>query len=64
MHHVFSVADRIMVLRRGTLAGLRRKTETTPDEIVAMIVGGDTVTKETKEQTDRAGGLLSPATGE
>ena len=39
MHHVFSLADRIMVLRRGTLAGLRRKDETTPDEIVAMIVG-------------------------
>jgi len=39
MHHVFSVADRIMVLRRGNLAGLRRKKDTTPDEIVAMIVG-------------------------
>jgi len=39
MLHVFSVADRIMVLRRGRLAGVRRKSETTPDEIVAMIVG-------------------------
>jgi ABC-type sugar transport system ATPase subunit len=39
MHHVFSVADRIMVLRRGSCAGLRRKNETTPDEIVGLIVG-------------------------
>jgi len=41
MHHVFSVADRIMVLRRGTVAGLRRKSETTHDEVVSMIVGSD-----------------------
>jgi ABC-type sugar transport system ATPase subunit len=39
MHHVFSVADRIMVLRRGTLAGVRKKDETNHDEIVSMIVG-------------------------
>jgi ABC-type sugar transport system ATPase subunit len=39
MRHVFSVADRILVLRRGRLIGLRRKAETTPDEIVKMIVG-------------------------
>jgi ABC-type sugar transport system ATPase subunit len=49
MHHVFSVADRIMVLRRGTLAGVRRKTETTEDEIVAMIVGSDALGKARKE---------------
>jgi len=39
LHHVFSVADRIMVLCRGRVAGLRRKEETTPDEIVSLIVG-------------------------
>lgn len=39
MHHVFSVADRIMVLRRGTVAGLRLKDRTTPEEIVGLIVG-------------------------
>jgi ABC-type sugar transport system ATPase subunit len=43
MHHVFSVADRIMVLRRGKLAGRRFKDQTTHDEIVAMIVGSETV---------------------
>jgi ABC-type sugar transport system ATPase subunit len=41
MRHVFSVADRILVLRRGQLVGVRRKHETTPDEIVKMIVGAE-----------------------
>jgi len=41
MRHVFSVADRILVLRRGQLVGVRRKQETAPDEIVRMIVGAD-----------------------
>jgi ABC-type sugar transport system ATPase subunit len=41
MRHVFSVADRILVLRHGQLVGVRRKAETTPDEIVKMIVGVD-----------------------
>jgi ABC-type sugar transport system ATPase subunit len=40
MHHVFSVADRILVLRRGEVAGVRRKPETSPDEVVSLIVGG------------------------
>ena len=39
MRHVFSVADRILVLRRGKLVGLKAKVETTPDEIVKLIVG-------------------------
>jgi ABC-type sugar transport system ATPase subunit len=39
MHHVFSVADRIMVLRRGAVAGVREKSCTTPDEIIGLIVG-------------------------
>lgn len=39
MRHVFSVADRILVLRRGRLVGARLKGETTPDEVVKMIVG-------------------------
>lgn len=46
MHHVFSVADRIMVLRRGALAGIRKKHETTPDEVVSLIVGSQAVVKE------------------
>jgi ABC-type sugar transport system ATPase subunit len=60
MHHVFSVADRIMVLRRGTLAGLRRKTESTPDEIVAMIVGSEVTVKERREEADREAVARAP----
>jgi ABC-type sugar transport system ATPase subunit len=41
MRHVFSVADRILVLRRGKLVGLKAKGETTPDEIVKLIVGAE-----------------------
>jgi ABC-type sugar transport system ATPase subunit len=36
---IFSVADRILVLRRGRKAGERRATETDGDEIVRLIVG-------------------------
>jgi ABC-type sugar transport system ATPase subunit len=39
LRHVFSVADRIMVLRHGSRVGVREKTATAPDEIVKMIVG-------------------------
>jgi ABC-type sugar transport system ATPase subunit len=39
LQHVFSVADRILVLRRGRVAGLREHAQTTPDEIVKLIVG-------------------------
>ncbi len=41
LQHVFSVADRIVVLRGGRNAGERVKTETTPEEIVRLIVGAD-----------------------
>ncbi len=39
MRHVFSVADRILVLRHGREVGVRNKSATAPDEIVKMIVG-------------------------
>jgi ribose transport system ATP-binding protein len=39
LRHVFSVADRILVLRHGRRVGLRDKSATAPDEIVKMIVG-------------------------
>jgi ABC-type sugar transport system ATPase subunit len=39
MRHVFSVADRIVVLRHGRRVGIRDKNATGPDEIVKMIVG-------------------------
>src|SRR5437660_9987167 len=43
LRHVFSVADRILVLRRGRVAGVRDKAATTPDEIVRLIVGVETL---------------------
>ena len=39
LDQVFRLADRICVLRRGKQVGLRRTSETTGDEIVAMITG-------------------------
>lgn len=37
---IFAVSDRIVVLRRGVLAGERRTSETDGDEIVRLMVGG------------------------
>ena len=42
-HHIqsiFTVADRIIVLRRGVEAGERRISETTHEEVVRLMVGG------------------------
>jgi ABC-type sugar transport system ATPase subunit len=39
LDQVFRLADRICVLRRGREVGVRRTSETTGDEIVAMITG-------------------------
>jgi ABC-type sugar transport system ATPase subunit len=46
LEHVFSVADRIAVLRGGRLVGTRRKSEATPEEIVQMIVGAKPVAED------------------
>lgn len=40
LNDIFAVADRIVVLIRGRLAGERRLAETDPDEIVRLMVGG------------------------
>jgi ABC-type sugar transport system ATPase subunit len=57
MHHVFSVADRIMVLRRGAVAGLRHKNQTTHDEVVSLIVGGGpSIKQDAGEHSDPASG--------
>lgn len=39
MLHAFQVADRMVVLRQGRVAGIRTVEETTPDEIVTLITG-------------------------
>jgi ABC-type sugar transport system ATPase subunit len=43
MYEVFEVADRIAVMRRGAKVGERLVAETTPDEVVGLIVGSETV---------------------
>jgi ABC-type sugar transport system ATPase subunit len=43
MQDVFAVADRIVVLRRGKKVGERLSKETTPDEIVSLMVGAEAV---------------------
>ncbi len=43
MYDVFEVADRIAVMRRGQKVGELLRTETTPDEVVGLIVGAETV---------------------
>jgi ABC-type sugar transport system ATPase subunit len=40
MEHAFSVADRFLVIRLGSVVGVRRRSETNIDEIVKMITGG------------------------
>jgi ABC-type sugar transport system ATPase subunit len=39
LDHVFEIADRLVVLRRGTCVGVRHTTETTREEIVGLITG-------------------------
>lgn len=41
LEHVFSVVDRIVVLRRGRLVGVRSRTETNAADIVHLIVGAE-----------------------
>jgi simple sugar transport system ATP-binding protein len=40
LQDIFAVADRIVVLRRGSLAGERAIAETSHDEVVRLMVGG------------------------
>jgi ABC-type sugar transport system ATPase subunit len=45
MYDVFEVADRLAVMRRGVLVGERVVKQTTPDEVVGLMVGSETVVK-------------------
>jgi ABC-type sugar transport system ATPase subunit len=45
MQDVFAVADRIVVLRRGKKVGEQVASETTPDKVVSLMVGAETVHK-------------------
>ena len=43
LQQIFQVSDRIHVLRQGKTAGVRLTVDSTPDEIVRLITGGDLV---------------------
>jgi ribose transport system ATP-binding protein len=43
MQDVFAVADRIVVMRRGKKVGELKAKETTPDEVVSLMVGAEAV---------------------
>jgi ABC-type sugar transport system ATPase subunit len=45
MQDVFAVADRIVIMRRGKKVGEELAAETTPDKIVSLMVGAETVHK-------------------
>jgi simple sugar transport system ATP-binding protein len=40
LQDIFAVSDRIIVLRRGVMAGERRISDTTHEEVVRLMVGG------------------------
>jgi simple sugar transport system ATP-binding protein len=43
LEQIFRLVDRVWVLRRGRMIGSRQLTETTPEEVVAMITGASAV---------------------
>ena len=43
MQHIFSVVDRIQVLRRGKLVTVQEAQEVSADDIVKYITGADKV---------------------
>jgi ABC-type sugar transport system ATPase subunit len=45
MYDVFEVADRLAVMRRGQKVGERIVKDTSPDEVVSLMVGSETVGK-------------------
>lgn len=55
LQDVFGVCDRIMVLRHGSVAGVRITAETSMDEIVAMMVGAKGVAFQEAHSVAQAG---------
>ena len=45
LQHVFNIVDRIMVLRRGEMVGIRNAHEVTAADIVKMITGAEVIEK-------------------
>ena len=51
LQDILAVGDRIMVLRQGKNVGDLRVSETSMKEVVSLIVGGEAVTQEQREET-------------
>jgi ABC-type sugar transport system ATPase subunit len=49
LHDVFSVSDRLVVMRRGEMVGERFTKKTSPDEIVSLIIGAETVERPSEQ---------------
>ena len=45
LYDIFSVCDRLVVMRRGKKVAERRTKETTPDEVVGLITGSEEVAR-------------------
>ena len=43
INEVFNIADHFMILKTGRLVGIKRREETSVDEIVGMIISGQLV---------------------
>jgi simple sugar transport system ATP-binding protein len=43
LYDIFSVTDRLVIMRRGKKVAERRTKETTPDEVVGLIIGSEEV---------------------
>ncbi len=43
LEHVFAIADRIVILRRGKLVGIKKKSDINPEEVVKLITGADMI---------------------
>ena len=50
LYDIFSVSDRLVIMRRGKKVAERNTKETTPDEVVGLITGSDEVTGEAGER--------------
>ena len=45
LYDIFSVCDRLVIMRRGKKVAERRTKETTPDEVVGLIIGSEEVSQ-------------------
>jgi ABC-type sugar transport system ATPase subunit len=54
LQQVFRIADRIVVLRHGQVAGVRQTADTDPDEIVRLITGATLMAADPSEPDARS----------